>query len=345
MGNEIALGAEKFSHRLNMSGFTNVEKSYSTEEFNKTFTTDKYDIFEKSNIISFVNDIQKTFGTEIKKGGFNDLPEVHATIEKAKEDLKNLKSIFVSDGPGTERNVFVIEKAGKNGMKWKNHTNKELEDLHDSHVKESNQIKQKEGDNKTVKDKLKIAFDIKKELEERKNKEASFDKKEIKKANVDNELEKGVMDSFEYSKNFQFSKKGKDIKEKVALLKAEEELKVKQIEKDIETALEKCTQTPTENYSVWGLRDKVKNPYKVFNWNQTYYNQNSNCETMGNNSGKSIQAAASPEEANCNSKYNDLIRCWIECQVELLLADLYIKNLDDKKSYNLTSEQMVTLNF
>lgn len=281
MEKQLGLSAENFSHRLNMSGFTNIEKSYSSEEFNKKFNADTYDVFEKASINNFVNDLQKKFGSEIKKGGYNDLPEVHEAIEKAKTELGKLQSIFINDGPGTERTVFVMEKA------------KQADDF----VKGS-----------------------------------------------EDELEKGKMNSFEYSNNFKFSKTGKEIKEKMMTMKAEETVKLAQIERDIDITYDACSNKPTEKPYCYGLSAKIKNPYKVFNWNQTYYSADKNGETKAD-SGKSIQAAATPEDAALNQKYNDLVRQWADTQVELLLMDLYVKNLDDKKSYDLSSEQMLTLNF
>lgn len=128
----IFLGAEEFSHRLNMSGFTNIEKSISTEEFSRNYQNGKFHIFEKSAISSFMKSVQDAIGGEIVKGGFNDTPEVDRLLSKAKQDLSSLKRVLINDGPGTERVVFVkaiednLEKAKSDDLE-KGENGEELE--------------------------------------------------------------------------------------------------------------------------------------------------------------------------------------------------------------------------
>lgn len=284
MDNNVALTVENFEGRLNLSGFTNIEKGYSSEEFNRTFTPDKYRVFEESNVKEFINKINKAVGGEITKGGFNDTDETKAIIEKAKADLGTLRQIRVNDGPGMMKHVYVQEIVDEVS-------------------------KAEEGD-----------------------------------------LEKShVTDAFAYGTNkITFKKKGKEIKEKMAAEKARIERENEDIEKEIDECMENFVTNPTETPHLWGARERVKNPYKIFNWNQTYYStpeNGMNAVSCAGADGIDCQPCGSPEEAECNNKYNSLVYKWIDNCAEICTLELYENNIEDGKSYELTAEQMLSLKF
>jgi hypothetical protein len=278
----LFLDSNKFSHRLNMSGFTNIEKSYSTQEFNSAFPEDKFVILEKAGIDNFVKNVAEATGGEIIKGGFNDTAEVNSILEKAKSDMQKLDRVFINDGPGMERYVFVMEKS------------KQVEEL------------QKGEDGEA--------------------------------------LEKSHMDAFEWSDKIVFKKSGKDIKAQFALAKVLETSENSKLAEDIEEALEHLTMSPTEKPNLWGNRESVVVPYKVFNWNQTYYNTGNSMHDVSE-SEESCRACNTPEEAEENRKYNELVDKWINSCAELKMIDLYANHLDDKKEYELTARQMLALKF
>lgn len=103
------MSADKFEGRLNMSIFTNIEKSITVEQFTSRYPSEKFLTFEKANVDEFIRSIYETTGGEIKKGGFNDTKEVEAIFAKAKTDLAKLKPIKVSED-GEIRTVFVLQK-------------------------------------------------------------------------------------------------------------------------------------------------------------------------------------------------------------------------------------------
>ena len=278
----LFLDSNKFSHRLNMSGFTNIEKSYSTQEFNSAFPEGKFVILEKAGIDNFIKNVAEATGGEIIKGGFNDTPEVNSILEKAKSDMQKLERVFINDGPGTERYVFVMEKS------------KQVDEL-------------QKGEDGEI-------------------------------------LEKSHIDAFEYSDKIVFKKSGKDIKAQFALAKVSEQAENDKLASEIEEALEKCMMTPTEKPNLWGTKESVVVPYKVFNWNQTYYNTGNSMHDVSE-SEESCRACNTPEEADANRKYNDLVYKWIESSAELKMIDLYANHLDDKKEYELTARQMLALKF
>lgn len=283
MDNSVALTVENFEGRLNLSGFTNIEKGYSSEEFNRTFTADKFRVFQEANVQQFIQNINKAVGGEITKGGFNDTEETKAIIEKAKSDLGTLRKVRINDN-GVMSHVYVQEIVD-----------------------------------------------------------------EVNKAE-DGDLEKShVTDAFAYGSNkITFKKKGKEIKEKMAAEKARIERENEEIEEELEECREEFVSNPTETPHLWGARERVKNPYKIFNWNQTYYSTTENgmnavsCTGEG---GVDCQAAATPEEANNNRKYNDLVYKWIDNCAEICTLELYENNIEDNTSYELTAEQMLSLKF
>lgn len=279
----LFLDSEKFSHRLNMSGFTNIEKSYTTEEFDAKFDAENFVILQKAGIDAFVRNISEATGGEIIKGGFNDTEQINGLIEKAKSDLQSLSRILINDGPGTERTVFVMEKSKQADVLEKGENGEELVKSH-------------------------------------------------------------INNAFEYSDKIVFKKTGKDVKVQMSAAKVLEQAELDKLATEIEEALEKCTLSPTEKPSLWGNREGLTIPYKVFNWNQTYYNTNNNMHDISS-SEESCRACNTPEEAECNSTYNRLVDKWIDCSAEIKTLDLYINHLDDKKEYELTARQMIALKF
>lgn len=284
MDNNVTLTVENFEGRLNLAGFTNIEKGYSSEEFSRTFTPDKYRVFEEANVQEFIKSINKAVGGEIIKGGFNDTDETKSIIEKAKNDLSGLRKVRINDGPGTIRNVYVQEIVDQV-------TKGEENDLEKSHV----------------------------------------------------------TDAFAYGQNkITFKKKGSEIKDKMAAEKARIERENEDIENKIEDCREDFVCNPTQTPSMYGARERVKCPYKVFNWNQTYYSSTDNGMNAVSAMGEGdidCQPCGSPEEAECNSKYNQLVYDWIDNCAEIFTLELYENNIEDNKSYELTAEQMLSLKF
>lgn len=263
------LTSEDFDGKLNLSGFTNIEKGLSMKEFQKKYPSEAYLVFEKSAIDSYIKNVQKTVGGDIVKGGFNDTDEINGIIEKAKTQISNMEKVKVADGIGGFKHVFVLQK---------------------SHVTEA----------------------------------------------------------FSYGQNaFKFSKTGKDIIMKVMEEKSRIEKENIGIEKMISECQEHFVTMPTEKPYLYGVKERVKVPYKLFNWNQTYYSNQSGEGKMSTcgESGVDCQPCNSQEEADNNSKYNELVRNWIDNCAEIITLELYEKNIEENKTYELTPDQMLALKF
>jgi hypothetical protein len=157
-----------------------------------------------------------------------------------------------------------------------------------------------------------------------------------------------VTEAFSYGTNaFKFSKSGKDIIMKVMDEKNRIEKENMGIEKRISELQEKFVTMPTEKPYLYGVKERVKVPYKLFNWNQTYYS-NQTGEGKGSicgDSGVDCQPCNSQEEADCNSEYNRLVSNWIDNCAETLTLELYEKHIQENKNYELTPDQMLALRF
>jgi hypothetical protein len=115
---KLFLNLTDFNNRLNKQIFTNVKKGLSIEEFTKKYPTDKYDIFDKAIVESYIVSVYEQTGGEIIKGGFNDTPEVAKTLATMKEQIQNLHSVVVDDGENTvEKFVMLKAKNPKNQIK------------------------------------------------------------------------------------------------------------------------------------------------------------------------------------------------------------------------------------
>ena len=71
----------------------------------------------------------------------------------------------------------------------------------------------------------------------------------------------------------------------------------------------------------------------------------SGMESMMATDGSSTGKVNSQAEADCCRTYNDKVYKYKEMHEEVELIDLYMRNLDDKKSYKLTASQMQAIGF
>jgi hypothetical protein len=170
----------------------------------------------------------------------------------------------------------------------------------------------------------------------------------------DDKVEKGeISDALgRYSSNrIEFKKKGKEIKEKltslVETLNAQKTSKATSIAdlKKLITCCEPDREVSSYNYR--GVKG-VTSPYKLYDWCYTYFREDQPkmiSYIPDAPEGEEIKQAGSKEEAaNCD-KYNDLVRDFVDIMVDIAVADMYIRNMEDNTSYTLNSDQMSTLGF
>jgi hypothetical protein len=172
---------------------------------------------------------------------------------------------------------------------------------------------------------------------------------------LDTDLEKGaISEAFRYSSKIHLMKTGVQIKDKAEILKKEEESKANHLQSKLDEMLEETDCVPTESISEYqyrGFKKKIGQiSYKRYMWNKTYYSQDVvdngakfMTETKSSDIGNTN--ASSQEEADICRKYNDTLEQYIETKVEIANLDFIASNLDDKKKYELSQEQAVSLGF
>ena len=259
------LTANDFDGKLNLDGFTNIEKSLTQDDFDANFKSDAFMVFEEKNIREYIETVQKAIGGDIVKGGFNDTEELNEISKSSLDLLSKMTVVKVNNGDSSFRKLYALEKCH-------------------------------------------------------------------------------ITDALSYGQSvFKFSKEGKDIIEKVMNEKAKIEKENMDIQKRIEECQEKFTCLPTETMYLHGVEEHVNNPYRLFAWNQCSYG-----ESMPSYIGEGetdCQPCGSAEEAEFNQKYNSLVREWVNNCAEIMTLDMYEKNIQENKSYELTPDQMLALKF
>ncbi len=169
----------------------------------------------------------------------------------------------------------------------------------------------------------------------------------IEKAEDGTPIEKSLMG---YGKNnLTFKKTGKEIKDKLAGVKSKLTTKIAEYVAKMAVLKGEIGIEPTQEmnkYEYQGKEDKVgkmmRYPYEM-----EYYNDKSMAHNMMTTDtvNYSSKGATSKDMATKVREYNDLAYSTIRCKLDEIEADLYITNLDDKKSFELTADQAMKLDF
>lgn len=163
----------------------------------------------------------------------------------------------------------------------------------------------------------------------------------------ENELEKGIYDTMNYS-DIKVSKTGKDIKEQInsiILPNLQTSLELK--EDKANNLLENCGKCPTKDIdSYWTDNMKIKCSLKVYNWNELYINNDS-----------SISSSLSAEDAKNNQNfpenqsqidsrrdYNEVVRDICNIKLDIKACEI-LQDLKDNKTYDLSPRQIISLEF
>jgi hypothetical protein len=169
---------------------------------------------------------------------------------------------------------------------------------------------------------------------------------EVKEEKQEDTLEK-AFDSFEYDSQFKFNKTGKEIKDKLALLKGKVEGKITSIQTNLTSSLESIGLVPTQSlsdYEVRGVEDETAS-IKQFPYEMTYNTDKSNESTsLPSYTGKSI-AIPSVEKSTMCREYNRNIDCLVRAMKDIKKIGTFERNIEDKKTYTLSSQQLLELGF
>lgn len=160
-----------------------------------------------------------------------------------------------------------------------------------------------------------------------------------------------------YGNPIKFFKTGKEIKEKLKGVRSEKEAALSQAKKSADEILEDCGIAPSAPVpTYWTGELKLDVGYKMYDWNQTYYNEKTS-NGVGGFYTSSLSPAQqkekekkdnSPEteaQAECRRNYNNQVRIIAEVMTDIKAIDILDENLKDGSSYQLDPRQIMAFGF
>lgn len=160
-----------------------------------------------------------------------------------------------------------------------------------------------------------------------------------------------------YGNPIKFTKTGKEIKEKLKGVRSEKEAVLSQAKKDADEILEDCGTSPsTEVPTYWTGELKLDVGYKMYDWNQTYYNEkvsngvggfytSSLSPTQQKEKEKKDNSPETEAQAECRRNYNNKVRVIAEVMTDIKAIDILDENLKDGSSYQLDPRQIIAFGF
>lgn len=141
-------------------------------------------------------------------------------------------------------------------------------------------------------------------------------------------IEKSHINEFVYSKDFEVSKTGKELKEKFGEQLKEEISEIKEYAVQMNTLLSSIGEQPTKHvkevwyYKIDGWEDKLPVLPMIFGG---YYKEE--------------------DKDQMKSKYDQLVSRAIDCYIEVLMLNTMINSMSDSRQYKLTVRQASMLGF
>ena len=152
--------------------------------------------------------------------------------------------------------------------------------------------------------------------------------------------------------DIKIKKSGKEIKEQISNV-IMPDLSAKLAAKEVEAAnlLKECGNAPTHDACGWWTDGiKIDCGYKVYEWNETYFEENRDqrfmptftaadeAEKMGNKPADKVQSEA-------RQHYNDVVRAICNIKVDIKTCEVMTSNLADGTAYELSAKQAIALRF
>lgn len=172
---------------------------------------------------------------------------------------------------------------------------------------------------------------------------------------VDDKLEKGQLsEALMYggsgNSNVSFDKSGKEIKEKVTTLAGKIDGKITEYKGEMAALVTKIGFLPTEEmdeYEMRGMPDECRDK-KRYNWSCVYFepaNTAMHVPVSSDDKPVAKKSASTQEEADNCRNYNNVMRKYCECLGDKLKAEVFLRNINEKKSYTLSLPQLAALGF
>lgn len=367
------------SRSLNFEGFTNLQKGITEIDFQLEYPAEKFAKLSRAGVDKLMADIvekangaeefeKSDEGKELEKSETEKRPTALEVIEQGKELMSRFQAVSVIEkgeaivyymmpndiekgGEGSKGGkVIGHTRTGKAIYSSKEKTNTKREKL----VDEYNKISQERYKYKKTDKNKYDSYDSK--LTSLGEKIGKLGKK-LEKGEI-NDLEKGeINDALGY--NTKINKTGKEIAEKLAIIKTKVRTKVATLIGEKAALVKKIGIAPTVEMDEWderGIEDSITVGMKRYPWEMTYYRN----EGSGVNSAMpdfdmtataktpvkgQIISATSEDQATMASQYNRKLRECLECYRDLNKAAVFLRNVDEKKSYELSLNELDALGF
>lgn len=161
------------------------------------------------------------------------------------------------------------------------------------------------------------------------------------------DIEKGVK---EFGYNAKFKKTGKQIKEKIPIVKALIEAKKKTFQAEMNECWKVVDFNPIQDFDDWetrGFGHLIADLPKRYSYLQCNFTEQltERNDLAANQIEFDFECCKTKEQADCCHKYNKAAKGFLNCCVDLIMLDSYERNLNDKEIYDLHPEDAVAMGF
>lgn len=144
-------------------------------------------------------------------------------------------------------------------------------------------------------------------------------------------------------------KTGKEIKEKIVAIKTYDETQASAYLAQANLYLKECDSDPDDStcigdYELRGTKMRFGALPMMFSWDDVYACDKAN-ESASQNIAYGVDQKKADKPLNYKRLYNQNIRMYVESRVESLILQTVADNMDNKKRYKLSADQLSKLNF
>ena len=152
--------------------------------------------------------------------------------------------------------------------------------------------------------------------------------------------------------DIKIKKTGKEIKDQISNI-IMPDLTAKLAAKEVEATdlLKECGNAPTHDVCGWWTDGiKMDCGYKVYEWNETYFEENRDQRfmptfTAADEAEKKGNKPADKVQAEARQRYNDTVRAICNIKVDIKTCEVMTSNLAEGTTYELSARQAIVLRF
>jgi hypothetical protein len=168
------------------------------------------------------------------------------------------------------------------------------------------------------------------------------------------EIQKGeITDAFQYNSPIGFQKTGKEIIEKLEASYMAKVTEFAAIKAVVDNMVELLPETPTSSISEYSKNNMVAYidtlvPYKTFDWDKTYYREDSDSAMSTNmSSGVYASPVVSQSQDSCKicKNWNNAIHNLLSVALDLGTITTIKNNINPSQTFSLDLRQLKTLGF